>query len=53
MIAQLEQGRHPGFELDFRASVLVFSQSLDEMTQAKSLNLLQVNLTNRRLSRLR
>src|SRR5208337_905082 len=44
MVAELEQRGHPGFQLDFRASVLVFSQSLDEMTQAQSLDLLQVHL---------
>src|SRR5271166_5263900 len=42
MFAQLEECGQPGFQLDFRRSVLVFSQSLDEMTQAQSLDLLQV-----------
>src|SRR5208337_5473924 len=44
MFAKLEQGGHPGFQLDFRGSVLVFSQSLDEMTQAQSFDELQVYL---------
>jgi len=44
MFAKLEQGGHPGFQLDFRGSVLVFSQSLDEMTQAQSFDELQVHV---------
>ena len=35
MFAKLDQGRQPGFQLDVRGSVLVDSQSLDEMTQAE------------------
>ena len=44
MVAKLEQGGYPGFQLDVRGSVLVFSQSLDEMTQAQSFDELQVHL---------
>ncbi len=44
MVAKLEQGGHSGFELDFRRSVLVSSQSLDEMTQAQLLDEIQVHL---------
>jgi len=44
MVHELEQGRHPGFQLDFRRSVLVFSQSLDEMTQAQLSDEIQIHL---------
>src|SRR5271157_2001912 len=44
MFAELEQGGHPGFQLDVRGSVLVGSQSLDEVTQAQSFDQPQVHL---------
>ena len=43
MFAKLEQGGHPGFQLDVRGSVLVDSQSLDEMTQAQSFDQLHIH----------
>src|SRR5271157_41314 len=43
MFAELEQGGHPGFQLDVRGSVLVGSQSLDEVTQAQSFDQPQVH----------
>src|SRR5271157_3687117 len=44
MFAELEQGGHLGFQLDVLGSVLVDSQSLEEMTQAQSFDQLQVHL---------
>ena len=44
MIAKFEEGRHPGFQLDFRGSVLVGSQPLDEMAQAQPFDEIQVHL---------
>jgi hypothetical protein len=41
---QLDQGGCPGFQLDFGGSVLVFSQSLDEMTQTQSFDAFEVDL---------
>ena len=43
MFTKLEQGGHLGFQLDVLGSVLVDSQSLDEMTQAQSFDQLQVH----------
>jgi len=44
MFAELDQGGHLGFQLDVLGSVLVDSQSLDEMTQAQSFDQLQIHL---------
>ncbi len=44
IFAEFEQGRHPGFQLDFRGPVLVFSQSLDDVTQAQPFDDPQVHL---------
>ncbi len=42
MLAKLDQGGRLGFHLDVLGSVLVDSQSLDEMTQVQSFGQLQV-----------
>jgi len=44
MFAELDQGGRLGFQLDVLGSVLVDSQSLDEMTQTQLLDQLQVQL---------
>ena len=43
MFAKLDQGGQLGFQLDVLRSVLVDSQSLDDMTQAQSLDQLEVH----------
>jgi len=44
MFAELDEGGRLGFQLDVLGSVLVDSQSLDEMTQAQPFDQLQVHL---------
>jgi len=44
MFTKLDQGGHPGFQLDVLGAVLVDSEPLDAMTQAQSFDQSQIQL---------